>query len=90
MSSEYKPYLPAKYEKADVAAMQALKQGIANEGQQQRALDFIINGLSRYYDLDYFPGVEGRRDSDFAAGKRFVGAQVVKMLNLKLSKIEED
>jgi len=78
-----KPYQPSKYEDADIIAIQALSQGIANEGQQKRAFDWIVNSVSQYYDLSFYPGDGGRRDTDFAEGKRFVGAQIVKMLKLK-------
>lgn len=79
-----KPYLPAQYDDADIAAIQALNEGIATEGQQQRALAWIINNVCGYYDLSFHPGDDGRRDTDFSEGKRFCGAQIVKMLKLKV------
>lgn len=78
-----KPYHPPKYQDADILAIQALEQGIANEGQQKRALAWIVNEVSGYYDMSFYPGEEGRRDTDFAEGKRFVGSHIVKMLKLK-------
>lgn len=77
-----KPYTPAAYSKFDVYALKALQSGTANPAQQQRALAWIINQCAKTYDLPYHPGgEEGRRDSDFASGKVFVGQQIVKLLN---------
>ena len=79
-----KSYLPANYTDAEIGAIQALNEGIANEGQQQRALKWIIEEVCAYYDLSYNPGDGGRRDTDFSEGKRYCGAQIVKMLKLKV------
>lgn len=78
-----KPYQPAKYTDKEIIAIQALQAGNANEGQQIAALNWIINNVCQYYDLSFYPGEGGRRDSDFAEGKRYVGAQIVKMMKLK-------
>lgn len=69
---------PAKYDKAIVVAMRALAAGVANEGQQKAALDWIINHASRLYDMSYRPG--DAHATAFAEGRRFAGSQVVKML----------
>ena len=46
-------------------------------------MTWLIVDCCDYYGLSYRPGEDGRRDTDFAEGKRFVGAQVVKMMNIK-------
>lgn len=79
------PWVPADYDIADAGAIQALGRGDATPEQQKRALKWLIEKACGTYDLSYRPGEEGRRDTDFAEGKRFVGSQVVKMLNLNLS-----
>ncbi len=84
----WKPWHPEPYEVADAAALQDLQAGTANEGQQQRALKWLINNLCRTYDTQYFP--ESSRDTDFALGKRWVGQQLVKLLNIKLGLIKKD
>lgn len=61
-------------------AVKALAAGNANEGQQQRALDWIVRTLCGTYDLTYRP--DSDRDSVFAEGKRFVGLQLVKQMKL--------
>lgn len=79
------PWVPSDYDIADAAAIQALQRGDATKDQQQRALKWLIEKACGTYDLSYRPGEDGRRDTDFAEGKRFVGSQIVKMLNLNLS-----
>lgn len=74
--------MPAPYDDDDIRAMRALVAGNANEGQQRRALNWIINSAAGYYDLSFRPGIDGARATDFAEGKRFVGAQVVKLTKL--------
>ena len=81
---DHAPWKPPAYEPADAGALQALQRGNATAEQQKRAVAWIINGACATYDLSYRPGEEGRRDTDFAEGRRFVGLQLVKMLKLKL------
>jgi hypothetical protein len=78
------PWHPAPYEEADVYAIKALAAGKANEGQQQRALAWIINTLCGTYDMPYRPGEGGDRDTVFACAKMFVGQQVVKLTKIIL------
>lgn len=74
---------PAPYDDTDIRAVQALAAGVANDGQQKQALDWIIKRAANTYDLAYRPGEEGRRETDFALGRAFVGQQIVKMLKLR-------
>lgn len=63
--------------------------GTASADQQRRALKYIIEVLCGTYDMSYQPGDgDGRRDSDFAEGKRFVGNQIVKFVNMNLASLE--
>jgi hypothetical protein len=78
------PWHPAPYEEADVYAIKALAAGVANEGQQQRALGWIVNTLCGTYDLSYRDGDNGDRNTVFAEGKRFVGLQLVKLSKIIL------
>ncbi len=76
-------YAPPPYELADVGAIQALAKGQASEYQQVRALKWIVDVACATYDQSYRPGGEdGRRDSDFAEGRRFVGNQIVKLTKI--------
>lgn len=78
------PWKPAPYTPAQAAAIQALLTGAASPQQQKVAIDFIVRDLCRTYDLSYRPGEAGRRDTDFAEGRRAVGLQLVLMLNVKI------
>lgn len=74
---------PAQYDENDIRAIQALSSGNASEGQQKRALEWIVNNACQTYDLHYRPGAEGERDTAFALGRAFAGQQIVKMLRLR-------
>lgn len=83
--------LPPGYDIADVAAFQALQRGDASADMQRRALKWLIERAAGTYDLSYRQGgEEGRRDTDFAEGRRFVGLQVVKFLRLNLAMLRRD
>lgn len=87
-AADHSPFLPAPYEVADVAAVQACVEGKATAQQQQRALKWVIEVASGTYDMSYRPGAqEGERDTAFAEGRRFVGLQLVKLTRLSLSKL---
>lgn len=77
------------FDDADMYAVKACAKGIANEGQQRRAIEFIINGLARTYDLEARFGEDGERMSTFAGGKRFVGLQIVRLINMAPPKPKE-
>lgn len=75
-----KAHAPAPYDKADVIAIRACLAGNANEGQQKRAMDWIITKAANTYDLPYREDSEGGdRATAFASGRAFVGMQIVKM-----------
>lgn len=69
------------------AAIKALARGEASGDQQQRALDWIINNCAGTYDSVYF--ADSVRQSDFASGKRFVGNQIVGVLNMPMTLFDE-
>lgn len=85
-----KAYFPPAYEVADVVAVQALMRGEADADQQVRAVGYLINQLCAYYDLSFRPGPDGARETDFMEGRRFVGAQMVKLSKLNVSKLRQD
>ena len=77
------PWHPAPYDEAISAAIKALAAGNANEGQQQRALNWIVHTLCGTYDQPYRP--ESERDTVFACAKMFVGQQIVKQMKIESS-----
>jgi len=90
MKETSRPWQPARCTKADISAVKALSNGTANSEQQVRALKWIVENASMYYDLSFSPGGDdGRRDTDFAEGRRYVGGQIVKLTKLDLSKLKQ-
>jgi hypothetical protein len=81
------PYIPLKPNKSEVLAWMALKAGTATPDQQQKALAMLINTVCETYGLSYRPGDPD--GTSFAEGKRFVGLQIVKMLNTNPDTIKE-
>lgn len=71
----------------EVVALQALAEGRADAGQQALALRFVVECLAATYDMPYRPG--SSRDTDFAAGKMWVGQQIVAATKLKVGLLEE-
>ena len=72
----------SRTDKADIYAIKALSAGTASEAQQHRALKWILEEASVYDGLSYSPGENGRRDSDFAEGRRFVGLAIAKLIRM--------
>ena len=78
----FQPWEPPEYDDADIYAIRALVAGTANDGQQRRALAWIINAACGTYDQPFRPGVDGDRATAFACGRQFVGQQIVKLSKL--------
>lgn len=74
---------PSEYDDSDIRAIHALAAGKASEGQQKQAIEWIVHKAARTHDLAYRPGEDGRRETDFALGRAFVGQQILKMLLLR-------
>lgn len=81
----HRPWHPAPYDVPTIYALKALAKGTANEGQQKRVLEWLINAVARTYDASFFPDSE--RESAYAEGRRAVGLELVKLLNLPTSAI---
>lgn len=69
-------------------ALKALKAGNANPEQQQRALGWLINTACGMDDLSFRPDSE--RTTAFAEGKRWVGLQVWKLVNMNINLVFGD
>lgn len=80
-SSARRPHHPAPCAKADIYAIKALFEGVASEAQQKRAIAWILNEACGIRDNTYYPDSE--RDTVFASAKRFVGLEIVSLLNMK-------
>lgn len=83
MSPSSKPWMPAAYDDNDVAAIRALARGEATVAQQVHALQYIVETLAGYYDISFRPEPDGgAMGMAFHEGRRFVGAQLVKLTKL--------
>ena len=74
------PWVPVEFTEDETRAFKALNAGNASEGQQKVALNLILYKICRTYDLSFRPDSE--RATSFAEGKRHVGMQIVKQINL--------
>ena len=78
------PWLLPRLDNADIYALQAVAKGIANEGQQRRAWDYVVRILCETDRMTFWPGAEdGKRATDFAEGKRWVGVQLRRIEKLR-------
>lgn len=80
------PIPPAKWDIADVSALQALEQGKATPEQQKRAIMWIVNNACLTYDFCDQP--ESDRLSAIYDGRRFAGLQIVKLIKLNMAALK--
>ena len=85
-----RPWTPVEAGGFEAGCIQALSRGDASPDQQMRGLKWIIEVVCGTYDASYRPGDDGRRDTDFAEGKRYCGNTLVKMTRLDMSKLREE
>lgn len=83
-ASRKEPYAYTAPSEGVTLAIKAIATGTANEGQQMLALRWIIEDLCGTYDLSYRP--QSDRDTVFAEGKRYVGLQLVREINIILNR----
>ena len=76
-------WMPVVYDVQQIEAVKALARGEATDVQQQIAVKWLIETAAATYDLSYrSDGDGGERETAFAEGRRFVGLQMVKLINL--------
>lgn len=79
---------PAKWDPADVRAIQQLHAGEATPDQQRRALMWILTKASGANDVQFrLGGIDGQRETDFGLGRAFVGQQILGILKINLGAI---
>lgn len=84
------PTKPPHWDYADAMALRALAAGNANEGQQRRAIHWIVRAAADTYGLSFRMG--DPHGTSFAEGRRFVGTQIVKLVEMPadiLAKVRE-
>lgn len=86
-SPSNRPWHPTPFTTDDVYALQALDKGAANEVQQKRAINFIVHRVCRTMEPDFIP--DSDRETSFAAGKRYVGLEVFKLVNMPRDMVEK-
>jgi hypothetical protein len=72
--------------KAEVLAIKALHEGVADEYQQRLALMTIVNKFSRAHDMQFVPGAPD--ESNVLTGRAFVGAQVLRCVKMKVGQLQ--
>lgn len=82
-------YVPAPVPLWATMAIKALADGKADADQQQRGLRFIVENLCGTYDWPYRPGADDR-ETNVALGKQWVGQQIVKEVNINISKLNRE
>lgn len=76
-------WYPSQYDKPDIFAIKAVADGTASEDQQKRAIAWLINKAAMTYDVSFRSDADGGdRETAFAEGRRFVGLEIVKMINM--------
>lgn len=75
---------PAPFSSLEAGAIQALSTGTANEGQQRRALNWIIEEAC---GMRYWAYKDSQRETDIALGRHFVGQQIVGLLKINISQL---
>lgn len=80
--------LPLIHSKQAIIALQALSRGEADPGQQKLALNYIVNDICAHGAPAYFPGEDGRRNTDIMVGMQLVAHEIVKRLRANLSALQ--
>ena len=77
-------WTPVDYTVQIARAVQAVARGDASEREQKMAMDWIIVQAAGAYELSFRSdgGDGGERETAFAEGRRFVGLQLVKLVNM--------
>jgi len=78
-------WLPVPWDVADAAALQALGRGDADGDQQRRALRWILVDACGVDEPSYCPGAQD--DTIHHEGRRWVGIQIRKLMNIALSRL---
>lgn len=75
------PHVVPTVSKDIVAALKAMSEGIANEGQQKSALEWILFEACGIRNVSYQPGDTAA--TAFAEGRRFAGLMIAGAIQAK-------
>lgn len=82
------PWMPVTVDPAVVSGLQAMRRGDCPAHLQQKILQWLLD-VSRNGGALYFPGEAGRRDTDYALGRAFIGETIVTFLRMQLKRGEQ-
>lgn len=83
-----KPYELREEDRAALIAIRHVYEGTASEAEQRRAMAFIIQRLCMVHDRSFVLDTEGgERLSAFIEGKRSVGHDLLKMIEVPVSQL---
>lgn len=77
----------APFEPSEATAIQAMWNGTADPEQQRKAMLWILEGACGLYEISFKPGEDGRRETDFSEGRRFVGKQIAEVLRTNVPQL---
>lgn len=80
------PWKIPHWDPADVMAIKALADGVANEEQQKRALEWIMDGAGMLKDLAYRPDPN---DTAFCLGRQQVARLILYVVEMPLKAVDE-
>jgi hypothetical protein len=86
MSPPPRPWDLTRPTRAQVLALQAVYAGVANPEQQRLAIAFIVKRVAAADRETFWPGADGehaydgRRATDFAEGRRWVGIELRRLI----------
>lgn len=82
------PVLPPRVSVAEITALKAIFAGSASEQQQKAGMAWIVHQAAGLDFLAWYPGSEGQRASDFAQGKRSVGLNIKRVIEMSAADVE--
>lgn len=88
MTMKANPFAPASYGDEDIVAIKAMSKGNASPGQQVQALKWIVEGAAGAFQETMVPGQPDV--SNYLAGRRNVGLQIVKLVNTPAKLFKKD
>lgn len=77
------PWQAPSLDPAIGGALRAMHEGNAEPHQQKKLLEWLVNDLCETHGLSFRP--DSDRATAFAEGKRFVGLQIIKQLNVTIT-----
>lgn len=78
-----------EFSERDVRLVQSIANGTATPEMQRDGFKWIVEIACATYDMSYRPGEDGKRDTDFAEGKRHVGNTLVRMTKILLKSFNQ-